>query len=69
MSRRGRPVAMGPARHQGRLKDELRALKSLAPYLWPRDSREVFSRDPANIPPWFGLRTRTRTSIPTSSQM
>jgi ATP-binding cassette, subfamily B, heavy metal transporter len=39
MSPRGRPLAaLGPARQKGRLKDELRALKSLAPYLWPRDS-------------------------------
>ena len=45
MSRRGRPVAaVGPPRQKGRLKDELRALKSLGPYLWPRDS--------------FGLRVR-----------
>ena len=45
MSPRGRPVvAVGPPRQKGRLKDELRALKSLTPYLWPRDS--------------FGLRVR-----------
>src|SRR5712671_4870857 len=45
MSPRGRPVvAIGPPRRKGRLKDELRALKSLTPYLWPRDS--------------FGLRVR-----------
>ncbi len=45
MSPRGRPVtAIGPPRQMGRLKDELRALKALTPYLWPRDS--------------FGLRMR-----------
>jgi ATP-binding cassette, subfamily B, heavy metal transporter len=38
MSRGGRPITAGPPRQKGRLKDELRALKSLAPYLWPRDS-------------------------------
>jgi ABC-type transport system involved in Fe-S cluster assembly fused permease/ATPase subunit len=39
MSRRGRPLAgLGPPRQKGSLGDELRALKSLAPYLWPRDS-------------------------------
>ena len=45
MSPFGRPPPpIGPPRQKGRLKDELRALKSLAPYLWPRDS--------------FGLRMR-----------
>ena len=45
MSPRGRPPPMlGPPRQRGRLKHELRALRSLAPYLWPRDS--------------FGLRMR-----------
>ena len=45
MSPRGRPLpAIGPPRQKGRLKDELRALKSLTPYLWPRNS--------------FGLRVR-----------
>ena len=44
MTRRGRPVTMGPVQPRGRLKDELRALKSLAPYLWPRDSRELRAR-------------------------
>jgi ATP-binding cassette subfamily B protein len=45
MSRRGRPVTvLGPPRRKGRLKDELRALKSLAPYLWPRDSLELRAR-------------------------
>ncbi len=45
MSPRGRPLpAIGPPRQKGRLKDELRSLKSLTPYLWPRDS--------------FGLRVR-----------
>jgi ATP-binding cassette, subfamily B, heavy metal transporter len=38
MSRRGRPVTPGPPRQKGRLKNELRALRSLAPYLWPRES-------------------------------
>jgi ABC-type transport system involved in Fe-S cluster assembly fused permease/ATPase subunit len=39
VSPRGRPAAaLGPPRQKGRLKDELRALKSLIPYLWPRDS-------------------------------
>jgi len=39
MSSRGRPVtALGPPRQKGRLKEELRALKTLAPYLWPRDA-------------------------------
>jgi ATP-binding cassette, subfamily B, heavy metal transporter len=37
----GRPISIGPPRAKGRLKDELRALKSLAPYLWPRDSLEL----------------------------
>src|SRR6266436_8263263 len=45
MSPHGRPVAvLGPPRQQGRLKDELRALRSLAPYLWPRDSFELRAR-------------------------
>jgi ATP-binding cassette, subfamily B, heavy metal transporter len=38
MSRRGRPITPGPPRQKGRFKDELHALRSLAPYLWPRDS-------------------------------
>ena len=39
MSPHGRPLpGLGPPRLKGRLKDELRALKSLAPYLWPRDA-------------------------------
>ena len=39
MSPFGRPPpTIGPPRQKGRLKDELRALKSLAPYLWPQDS-------------------------------
>jgi ATP-binding cassette, subfamily B, heavy metal transporter len=39
MSPRGRPLAgLGPLRQKGGFKDELRALKSLAPYLWPRES-------------------------------
>ena len=38
MSPRGRPLAaLAPPRQKGRFTDELRALKSLAPYLWPRD--------------------------------
>ncbi len=41
MSPLGRPVGVGPPRAKGRLKDELRALKSLAPYLWPRESSEL----------------------------
>jgi ATP-binding cassette, subfamily B, heavy metal transporter len=44
MSRRGRPVTPGPPRQKGRLKDELRALRSLAPYLWPRDSVALRTR-------------------------
>jgi ATP-binding cassette, subfamily B, heavy metal transporter len=44
MSRRGRPISIGPPRAKGRLKDELRALKSLSPYLWPRDSFELRAR-------------------------
>jgi ABC-type transport system involved in Fe-S cluster assembly fused permease/ATPase subunit len=45
MTPHGRPLPILVAPHQrGRLKHELRALKSLAPYLWPRDS--------------FGLRVR-----------
>jgi ABC-type transport system involved in Fe-S cluster assembly fused permease/ATPase subunit len=45
MSPHGHPLpTVGPPRQKGRLQDELRALKSLAPYLWPRDS--------------FGLRVR-----------
>jgi ATP-binding cassette, subfamily B, heavy metal transporter len=45
MSPRGRPVpGLGPPRQKGRLKDELRALKSLAPYLWPRNSLELRAR-------------------------
>jgi ATP-binding cassette, subfamily B, heavy metal transporter len=38
MSPRGPLVPLGPPRQKGRLKEELRALKSLTPYLWPRDS-------------------------------
>ena len=45
MSPRGRPPPpLGPPRQKGRLSGELRALKSLAPYLWPRDSLELRSR-------------------------
>jgi ATP-binding cassette, subfamily B, heavy metal transporter len=44
MSPHGRPISVGPARPKGRLKDELQALKSLAPYLWPRDSFELRAR-------------------------
>jgi ATP-binding cassette, subfamily B, heavy metal transporter len=41
MSRRGRPVTPGPPRHKGRLKHEIRALRSLGPYLWPRSAAEL----------------------------
>jgi ATP-binding cassette, subfamily B, heavy metal transporter len=44
MSPHGRPISVGPGRAKGRLKDELRALKSLAPYIWPRDSFELRAR-------------------------
>ena len=44
MSRRGRPVTIGPPRPKGGFRDELRALKWLAPYLWPRDSLELRAR-------------------------
>ena len=44
MSPHGRPISIGPARPKGRLKDELQALKSLAPYLWPRDAFELRAR-------------------------
>jgi ATP-binding cassette, subfamily B, heavy metal transporter len=44
MSPHGRPISIGPARPKGRLKDELQALKSLTPYLWPRDSFELRAR-------------------------
>ncbi len=45
MSPHGHPLpTLGPPRQKGRLQDELRALKSLTPYLWPHDS--------------FGLRVR-----------
>src|SRR6516162_3840159 len=44
MSPRGRPMSIGPARSKGHLKDELSALKSLAPYLWPSDSLELRAR-------------------------
>ena len=44
MSPRGRPLGVGPPRPKGHLKDELRALKSLAPYLWPRGSFELRAR-------------------------
>jgi len=44
MSPHGRPISVGPARSKGHLKDELRALRSLAPYLWPRDSFELRAR-------------------------
>jgi ATP-binding cassette subfamily B protein len=41
MSRRGRPVTTGSTRPKGQFRDELRALKWLAPHLWPRDSLEL----------------------------
>ncbi|HEX9535634.1 MAG TPA: ABC transporter ATP-binding protein/permease [Stellaceae bacterium] len=44
MSRRGRPVTIGPPRPKGGFRDELRALKWLGPYLWPRDSLELRAR-------------------------
>jgi ATP-binding cassette subfamily B protein len=44
MSRRGRPITIGPSSAKGRLKDELRALGTLAPYLWPRGSFELRAR-------------------------
>jgi ATP-binding cassette, subfamily B, heavy metal transporter len=44
MSRRRRPVTIGPPRPKGGFRDELRALKWLAPYLWPRDSLELRTR-------------------------
>jgi len=45
MRPRGRPVpVLGLPRRKGRLKHELRALRSLAPYLWPRDSLELRAR-------------------------
>jgi ATP-binding cassette subfamily B protein len=44
MSRRGRPITPGPPQQTGRLKEELRALRSLAPYLWPRNSFELRAR-------------------------
>jgi len=44
MSPHGRPISIGPARPKGSLKGELRALKSLTPYLWPRDSVELRAR-------------------------
>jgi ATP-binding cassette, subfamily B, heavy metal transporter len=44
MSPHGRPIRIGPACPKGRLKDELQALKSLTPYLWPRDSFELRAR-------------------------
>jgi ATP-binding cassette subfamily B protein len=44
MSPHGRPISVGPARPKGGLRDELQALKSLAPYLWPRDSFELRAR-------------------------
>jgi ATP-binding cassette, subfamily B, heavy metal transporter len=45
MSSRRRPVTVpGLPRQRGRLKDELRALKTLAPYLWPRDAWRLRAR-------------------------
>jgi ABC-type transport system involved in Fe-S cluster assembly fused permease/ATPase subunit len=44
VSRRGRPVTIGPPSPKGRFKDELRALRWLAPHLWPRDSFELRAR-------------------------
>jgi len=39
MRSHGRPVVAELPHHKARLKDELRALEGLAPYLWPRDAR------------------------------
>ncbi|HEY3909493.1 MAG TPA: ABC transporter ATP-binding protein/permease [Stellaceae bacterium] len=44
MSRRGRPVTTGPPRQKGRFKDELRALRWLAPYLWPSGAAGLRAR-------------------------
>jgi ABC-type transport system involved in Fe-S cluster assembly fused permease/ATPase subunit len=44
MSRRGWPITPGPPQQKGRLKHELRALRSLSPYLWPRNSVELRAR-------------------------
>ena len=44
MSPRGRPLTIGPPRPKGGVRDELRALRWLAPYLWPRDSLELRAR-------------------------
>ncbi len=41
MSRRGRAITPGPEPTAVSFKNELRALRSLAPYLWPHDSREL----------------------------
>jgi ATP-binding cassette, subfamily B, heavy metal transporter len=42
MSARGRTFpGLGPPQQKGPLKDELRALRWLAPYLWPRSSPEL----------------------------
>jgi ABC-type transport system involved in Fe-S cluster assembly fused permease/ATPase subunit len=42
MSARGRTFrGLGPPQQKGPLKDELRALRWLAPYLWPRNSPEL----------------------------
>jgi len=44
VSPRGRPLAIGPPRPKGGVRDELRALRWLAPYLWPRHSLELRAR-------------------------
>jgi ATP-binding cassette, subfamily B, heavy metal transporter len=44
MSPHGRPISVDRPRAKGRLTDELRALRSLAPYLWPRNSFELRAR-------------------------
>jgi ATP-binding cassette subfamily B protein len=41
MSPRGRLVTPGPAPTRGRFKDELRALRWLAPHLWPKNAFEL----------------------------
>ena len=44
MSRRGRSITPGPPRQAGQFKDEFRALRRLASYLWPRDAIELRAR-------------------------
>ena len=56
MSMHGRPISVGPAPPKGRLRDELRALKSLAPYLWPRESFGLRARVVRHHPEGFGVQ-------------